>query len=241
MTRSSTVTAQKPRKAPKFTRKNLKHDSFVEHTGELAAFLQEHFMKIGIGILVVVVVLVGISFYNQGRVKSSNSAAYLLYQGQSLLARGAYGAAQERLLQCTDRFGGTEFGKRAYLDLAHSLIAMGDPQSALATIEEGLGKVPARGELHDALLLFRATALSDLGRPAEAEAIYRQLLAANPSDVVRVDLTYRLSDCLRDAGRTREAVTVLEELRDAHARGEVDLVQRELETRIFTMRALASS
>lgn len=233
--------SHKSHKPPKFTRKDLKHDSFVDWTGTATAFLQEHFMKLGIGVVAIAVVLLGISFYNHGKARAHDTAAYMLFQGQSLLSRGAYAAAQERFIECTDRFGGTDFGKRAYLDLANTMIALGDPQSALNTVDEGEAKVPPKSRIYRSMQISRAAALCDLERYSDAEAVYRGLLSGKLNDVERVDTTYRLADCLRLDGKPADAVKVLEDLEASYERGDIQLVQRDLENRIFTMRALAAS
>ena len=225
----------------KITRKDLKQDSFVDSIGRGVEWLQENYLKLGLGILAIVVMIVGISLYNQGQTKSRHSSSYLLYQGQSLLSRGSYSPARQRLQECIDRFGGTVAGKHARLDLAHALIALGENEAALLTLEDGLRIVGKAEQLHHNLLVFKATTLANLERYAEASDIYRDLLDAGPGDGERLELTMRLADCLRSTGRVQESIEVLEALQKDIERGDINVPSRDLESRLLMYRALAGS
>jgi predicted negative regulator of RcsB-dependent stress response len=225
--------------AHKLTRKELKKDSFVDLTGRGVEFLQEHYLKLGIAILAVVVVILGISIYNQGQARAKESASYLLYQGQSLLNRGAYVPAQERLQECIDRFGGTEAGKQARLDLAHVLMALGENEAALATIREGLSAVSAEDPLYRELEKFRAAALMNLSQFSEAGVIYRDMLAQEPSDQERYEISMRYVDCLKMEQRYQEGIELLEALKTDVENGLISVPTRDLESRLQLLRALS--
>lgn len=225
--------------ARKMTRKNLKQDSFVDWTSRSVEFIQDHYLKLLIGVIGIIVVLVGVSYYSQGQVKSAQRASYLLFQGQSLLAQGAYGPAQERLQECSQDFGGTESGKRARLELGHVMIAQGDDLGALGLLEAGAAETSPEDALYRDYLRYQATALVNLKRHGEAERLYRQLLEGNPDGVEQVELELRLADCLRLDGRMHEALAVLERLQAAVHRGEITADTHDLETRLQLYRALA--
>ena len=54
----------------KLTRKELRQDGFVAWTGRAVDFLQDHYLKLAIGVLAVVVVVGGTSLYRQGGTRS---------------------------------------------------------------------------------------------------------------------------------------------------------------------------
>jgi predicted negative regulator of RcsB-dependent stress response len=201
-------------------------------------FLQENYLKIALAVLAVIVVIVGYSIYQRGQANARETAGTLLFQGQSFLAKGANEPARQKLQECIDRFGGTTFGKQARLELAQVLLAKGENQVALVTVEEGLSLVDPATPLHQGLQLAQATALVNLERFPEAEAIYRQLLATNPGDYKRMEWTMRLADCLKLGGRPQEGLAVLENLQEAVDRGEVQVPTRELESRLQLFTAL---
>jgi len=223
----------------KLTRKELKKDSFVDWTGRSFEFLQEHYLKIGIAILAIVVVILGVGIYNKGQTQAKQSASYLLYQGQSLLNRGAYMPARERLQECIDRFGGTQAGKQARLDLGHAFMALGENEAALATIMDGLNTVSVNDPLHRELEKFQAAAFMNLSQYTEAIAIYRDLLVKDPSDQERYEMSMRLADCLKMEGRYQEGIELLEALQTDVENGMISVSYRELESRLHLFRALS--
>ncbi len=223
----------------KLSRKELKQDSFVDLAGRGADFIQEHYLKLAIGVLAIVVLIVGVSLYRQGQVRGEQTAAYLLYQGETFVSRGAFIPARERLQECIERFGGTRFGKQARLDLGHALLAMGEADAALVTLEEGLAVTQPDEPLHQDLLVFKGAALMDLERFGEAEPLYRDLLGGEVSEQRRFELTLRLADCLKFTDRTREGLLVLEELQREVETGRIEVPSRDLESRLQIFRALA--
>ncbi|MDD5718841.1 MAG: hypothetical protein PHQ53_04060, partial [Candidatus Krumholzibacteria bacterium] len=53
--------------AQKFTRKDLKKDSFVESTDRALSFIQQHATAVGAVLLILVVLLVGGSYVRKGQ------------------------------------------------------------------------------------------------------------------------------------------------------------------------------
>jgi pentatricopeptide repeat protein len=225
--------------AQKLSRRQLKQDSFVDWTAKSVEFIQENYVRLAIGIGAVVVLAIAVSLYFQGQHKAREQASFLLYQGESLMYRGAYDAARERLQQCHERYGGTLFGKRAGLDLGHAYLALGDPAQALATLEGLEPQVAGRGEMHRELQLLKGAALVDLERYAEAEALYRQMQSEDLHPNERYEVGMRLADCLKLSGRVQEGLNVLEDLKASADRGDIPTESRDLDMRLQVFRALA--
>jgi len=225
--------------AQKLTRKKLKQDSFLDWTARTVEFVQENYVKLAIGIGVVVVVVVAVSLYFQGQQRAHEQASFLLYQGESLMYRGAYEAARERLQECHDRYGGSLFGKRAGLDLGHTYLALGDPVQTLAILDGIADQVGQRGAMHRELQMIKGAALVDLQRFDEAAAVYRQLREEDLDPNERYEVAMRLADCLRLSGQVQEGLNVLEDLKAAVDRGDIPSESRDLDTRLQIFRALA--
>ncbi len=223
----------------KLSREDLKHDAFSEWTARATEFLQENYLRVGIGLLAVVVVFVGVQFYQKGRTRAAEKAAYLLYQGETMIQRGDYAAARQRLQEVRDRFGDTSFARQAAFDLAQAQTALGEHEAALATIEQGLEGVAVSDPLHAALVMLKASVLGALGRGTEAVAALRPLCGdqALPART-RYDATLLLADQLRGAGSSAEALDVLVGLQREIDGGKLKIQARDLETRIQTLRAL---
>jgi len=225
--------------AHKLTRKDLKQDSFVDWTSRAVDFIQDNYLRLAIGAVAVVVLIVAVSFYTRGQVQARESAAAMLFQGQQLLGQGEYGAAEQRLQECRQSYGGTMFGKQACLDLAQVLMIQGQDTQALDIIAEGLQATEGDLSMTRALNKMKAACLMNLQQYDGAISLYRELLTGVSVDSERFDLVKRLASSLKLAGQLPAAITVLEELQRDVDLGEVELLQgRELETMIHMYRAL---
>ncbi len=220
-------------------RRNLKQDSFVEWTAKAAEFIQQYYVHLGIGILVIAVAVIGFSLSKKSQVSAQESASFLLYQGQSLMARGSFESARAPFQECIERFSGTRSGKQARLELAHAFLATGDNEAALATLEDGLRQVEGNDPLNRKLWTSKAATLMNLAQYREAEEIYRRLLAQNPNELEMGEWTMRLADCLQLQGRAGEAMSLLEELQAELESGKISKAPRDLESRLQVLRALA--
>lgn len=225
----------------KLSRKELKQDGFVDWTGRAYEYVQANYLKLAIGVVALVVVVLAVAFYLQGQERGRQRASELLFQGQALLAAGNYAAAVEPLQQAVDNHGGSELGKRAHLDLAHALLGAGQREQALQVARDGLERIDsADAELHQGMLMVEAAVLSSLERWEDAIVVYRGLLAQDLPAPLRIDASFRLAEALKLRGDVEGAVTVLEELESAVARGDVPGPVRELTDRLSVYRALAS-
>jgi len=224
----------------KLTRKELKHDAFTEWTGNATEFLQEHYLRVGVGLLVVIAAIVGVNLYQRGQDRAAKQAAYLLFQGESLIGRGEFAAAVQPLKEVGDRFGGSRFAGQARFDLAQAQAGLGDNQAALATLEQAAAGARGDAALQRAVLQSKAAVLIALQRPQDAEAACRALLARQ--DVTpreRYDATLLFADVLRASGRLGDAVQTLTALQQEINSGKLAVPPRDLETRIQLLKALA--
>ncbi len=224
--------------AHKFTKKDLKQDSFVSSTERALEFLQRNATVVGIGLLTLVVVLVGGSYWQQSQEASRVEASYMLFQGQTFIDQGDFEGAVVPLRDCVEEHGGTEFGRYARVALVHALLGAGEVDQALGAADRYADEIPADHPAATELALVRATALADAGRPAEAAAAMESLISAELPDNTYIQRSLRRVQWLREAGDRAAAVAVLEELRDAAAAGEITPMGTELERELERTRAL---
>lgn len=225
----------------KLTKKELKHDGFVEGTEKGLEFLQKHGMMIGIAALAVVVLIVGGTYMQKSKTASANQASYLLYQGEGLLASGNLAGAQAPLQECIDRYGDSEFGRLARVGLAKAYLAAGANEDVIASVDLWLADVPDTHPADRALRVAKATALSSLDRHADAAAAFGELAASATTDAELFELTIRQSESLRHGNQAAEALRVLEALDARRAMGEVTAPPTtDLRTRLEVLRAVVS-
>ncbi|HOX26347.1 MAG TPA: tetratricopeptide repeat protein [Candidatus Krumholzibacteria bacterium] len=224
--------------AQKFTKKELKKDSFVTWTERSLEFLQQNATVVGVAFLILVVLLVGGSYVMRGREAARTEASYLLFQGQTLLAQGDYELAMAPLQDCVDKHGGTEFGEFARVAVVQARLGLGEFDAALAAIDQYSAEIPADHAASGDLRLLRASVLADAGRFAEAADAMAGMITADLDDSIYYERSVLRSKWLLAAGQRDAALNLLEELRQAVASGELEVTGNDLENRLALARAI---
>ncbi|MHB8078430.1 MAG: tetratricopeptide repeat protein [Candidatus Krumholzibacteriia bacterium] len=224
----------------KLTRKELKHDSFMEGTARATDFLQANYARVGIGLLIVIALIFGVRFMQQGQARAAQKASFLLFQGESLLQRGAFAEAKKPLQELRDSFGGSKFAPQAGFDLAQAQTALGENDAALATLDKILAGNSGDASLKAALQMLKGSVLGSLKRYPEAQTTVRGLLQTPGLDARdRYDATLLLADLLRLDGKPGEAADALTALKKDIDSGTLDIEARDLDSRIQLLKALA--
>lgn len=224
----------------KLTRKELKHDSFMEGTARATDFLQANYARVGSGLLIVIALVFGVRFMQQGQARAAQKASFLLFQGESLLQRGAFVQAKGPLQQLRDDFGGSKFGPQGGFDLAQAQTALGENDAALATIDKVLAGGVKDASLKTALGMLRGSVLGSLKRFPEAQAAVNDVLKTPGLDARdRYDGTLLLADLYREAGKPGQAADVLTALKKDIDSGNLDIEAGDLDSRIQLLKALA--
>ncbi len=225
----------------KLTKKELKHDGFVEGTEKGLEFLQKHGMALGLAALAIVVVIVGGTYLQKSKASSTNQASYLLYQGEGLLASGNLEGAQAPLQECINRYGDTEFGRLARVSLAKAYLAGGANDDVVASVDLWLKDVPDDHPADRSLRVAKATALSSLRRYPDAAAAFGELAASAPTDAEVFEMTIRQAESLRQGGQAADALRLLEALDGRRARGEIKAPPTtDLRSKLEVLRAIVS-
>ncbi len=224
--------------AQKFTKKDLKQDSFVNTTEKFLDYGQRHATLIGGLLLVLVVVLVGGSYLKNSRAAAAQESSALLYQGQTYLSQGEYAMAMGPLQDCVDDHSGSEFGRYARVSLVQAMLALGDAEGALARAQEYRAEVPADHPAAEELGLLEAFILADAGRPGDAADAMAAYITSDVADAIYYERSVQQADWLREAGRHAEAIAVLEGLERSASSGDLEIFANDLENRLAVARAL---
>lgn len=224
--------------AQKFTRKDLKKDSFVESTDRALSFIQQHATAVGAVLLILVVLLVGGSYVRKGQQAAKMEASFLLYQGQLLLAQGDYDLALARLQACLENHRKTDYAKYARLGIVQALLANGEIDVALARLDEYRRDLRASDPVQVKLDNLYAHALADAGRFAEAVTALAALPDADLPPAFLMERRLQQARWLEAAGDHRGAVALLEELHQAVVSGKLEAQRPDLELRLEVARAL---
>jgi tetratricopeptide (TPR) repeat protein len=226
--------------AHKFTKKDLKQDSFVSNVERAMEWGQKNATVIGVVLLVLVVVLVGGSYLRTSQRNAALEASAMLYRGQNLVAQGDFQAAMGPLQDCVDQHGDSEFANYARVSIIQALLAMNETEVALARVGEFKDAVPADHPAHGDLGVLEAYVLASAGKPGEAADAMEPFATRDLSDRMYYDRTVQRAEWLLDAGRAGEGIALLEGLDAAIRDGELDVAVGELEKRLAVARALRS-
>lgn len=223
--------------AHKFTKKDLKQDSFVSTTEKFLEYGQRNATLIGVVLLVLVVVLVGGSYLRNSRAAAATEASAMLYQGQTFLAQGNYAAGGSILQDLIDSHGDSDFGRYARVAQVQGFLAAGEADRALAQAQQYRAEVPSDHPAAADLGLLEAYAMAAVGQPGEAADALTSYITDDLDDTVYYERRVQRADWLRAAGRTTEAVAVLSELDRMGRSGDRTFPANDLENRLAVARA----
>lgn len=224
----------------KLSRKELKHDSFLDWIANSTEWLQKNYVKVAVGLLVLIAAIIGIRMALAAQVKARHRAMQEMFAAESLLLRGDFAGARTLLTEIRDRFGDSALGRQAAQDLAQAQLALGENDAALATLDQTLAKVPRNDPMWRVLLGLKANALDALRRPDESHAIYRDLLASQDlTPQERYATTMAFAGSLELAQKRQEAIDLLTRLQAAINTGELKVTDRAHEAKLRLLQALA--
>lgn len=169
-------------------------DPFVARTLEGWLWARRHFRGLVSGVLGLALLIAGTLYYRNYRHSFRLQAAQELERVQQAVAAGDIQVANNELQTYLSRFGDTRYGHEARLLLAELHLHTGDPQKAIATLEDAAEELDDPISFQAASLL--ATAYENAGRPDDAERLYVQI-----ADKARLD--FQIRDALAAAARLR--------------------------------------
>lgn len=226
--------------AHKFTKQELKQDSFVDTTQRVLTYGQQHATLIGVILLVIVVVAVGGSYLKSSRENAAREASALLFEGQTLATQGDDMGARGPLEDCIELHGGSIFARTARLSLIQVYLNLGQPDQALALADESLDAVSGDPTTAEQLTVLRAHALAANGQYGEAADAMATTIGDDTPDMAVYQRSIVQAEWLMQAGQPDLARVVLEQLDEGIRTGQLEVaVGNDLTNRLGVARALA--
>jgi tetratricopeptide (TPR) repeat protein len=213
----------------RITREDVRSTDSIESSYERAqAFAERHWRTGLVAVLILLTVVVAGMFISRSRADAEARAHVYWLRAQQDVTSGEYASALEYAGTLVRDHGGTVSGKRASLIRADALAGLGRQEEALSAYEEATSALADDPVLHAAALRGQATMLENLGRHAEAAAIFEPLAETSEPPGLRL---FDLKAAARNraaAGDTAAAIalyqTLVERYEDSTDRTDVQEV-----------------
>lgn len=196
----------------RLTKKQLKEDPLMRTTGDTDDYLREHGRLLsGIAVALVVAVATVLIVRTSGK-RAEETASGLLADARADLGRGAFEPAVGRLQQILRDMDGTKSADQARLVYADALYAQGRHQESEQAYRAALDAFDDDPILQTIARRGLAASLENLGRPAEAATLYKQLADEAPDDDVKTELRLDLARNYVKAGQADLAESIYESI-----------------------------
>jgi tetratricopeptide (TPR) repeat protein len=221
----------------KFTKKELRHDAFSENVAKGYGYLQQNFLKVFLGVVVLAVVVLGTVYVRQSQMQSSQEAAHLLAQAATQYNSTNYSECLLTVEDLIQRFGSRKPGKTARYFAGASHLALGENEAAIKSFREYLQREPDGFYAHSAQSGL-GLALEGAGQDQEALTQFAALLKQlEPGDFLYASTAFAEARVLEKMGQREEAITVLLPL----SRSSDFQTKQEANTKIQVLRAQISN
>ncbi len=162
-------------KRTRITKKQLKHDAFIETTSTATKFIEDHANKVLIGVLAVVVVIVVIMMIGRSRRATETVAAGELATATQTMNAGMHAQAADQLQGIIDRYAGTRSAAAATCYLGAIDFQMGLYDEALVHFEDYLSRHTGNHNLDRTALEGKASVLEQHRDFTGAATVYEDL------------------------------------------------------------------
>ena len=208
------------------TRKQMKHDEFIEKATDFGEWLEENWRTVAIwaGALVAIFILVlAFIYFNKARQDAARSLFGQGYQQfveaedpQSETA-GDYSAAIETLEQASSKAGGDPIAKVADFYRGIALVRSGEKEEGMSLLEDVAGAGEIDILLMESAKAALANAYAEEGQADKAVDLLRSI-ADNPDAVYPPDIALvNAGKILQDSGDDAGARRIWQEVADEHA------------------------
>jgi len=205
------------------SRKNLKHDEFVEKAGEAGHWLEEHWRTAAIVGGAVLLVVLGYALWSwnaaRGRAAAETALAsglahYGLAEKAGFTASGELDSALADLTTAAERGGGGAVGETARYFRAATLYRLGRSEEAVPLLERTIGSSSATMTLRGSATRLLATVYAQTDRVDEAVALLDDAISAEAPVVPPALALLQLGRIERGAGREDDARQTFQRLLD---------------------------
>jgi tetratricopeptide (TPR) repeat protein len=192
----------------RLTKQQLKHDPLMDRTAETADFIASHSRTLIFGVLALVLIAAGITYFRTSRERAEDRATGVLADARIDYGRGALEPAAARLDDLLNRMGGTKAGRQGLLLYGNVRYDQGRFAEAETYYREALEHFEEDPLFGPAAKRGLAASLENEGRFAEAAALYRELSSDSAGGEIRAGF---LIDAARNeqlAGNTTAALEI---------------------------------
>jgi TolA-binding protein len=204
----------------RLTKKQLKHDQFLEGVYAVWAYAQDHIGVViagvaGVIVAVVLGVRVGGSAVGAGSAGGDPEAERALSMARTLFVSGQGETGVAALRELRERHRGSRAAREGTYLLGNALLESGDHAGAIQAFEDFL-KEPLHGDLlQGGARLAIAACREESGDLASALEAYTALWKANETDGTRILAALGAGRCAETLGQWDGAAAAYQELADA--------------------------
>jgi len=196
----------------RLTKQQLKHDPLMDRTAETADFIASHTRTLIFGVLALVVVAAGITFFRASRERAEDRATGVLADARIDYGRGALEPAAARLDDLLNRMGGTKAGRQGLLLYGNVRYDQGRFAEAETYYREALEHFEGDLLFGPAAERGLAASLENQGKFVEAAALYRGLSAESQDPEIQAGFLIAAARNEQLAGNTTAALEIYESL-----------------------------
>ena len=223
------------RKKVKVTKKQIKEDTFVTSTLKAWEYIKEHENQFFIGVLVLIVIIAGIGWYIHSKTVQEKKAESQFSEGLFTFQRGDLKSAEEIFKVTLDRYPGTREGAYAQFFIGKIALESGRNKEAIEAFENYLKQKSKRYPFyHDSALEGIAIAYENERQYNKAADAYLRLLKElKTNKFMEPYYMRRAVENLKVSGRNREAIDILEKLKEKSE----GIDKRDIEIEISILRS----
>lgn len=200
----------------RLTKQQLKHDPLMDRTAETADFITSHARSIVIGVVALVVVAAGITFFRASSSRADENAAAVLADARIDYSRGALEPAAARLDDLLRNMGGTRAGKQGLLLYGHVRYDQGRYAEAETYYRDALGHFGDDPLFGPAARRGLAASLENQDKFLEAAAVYQELADESGGEpTIRAGFLLDVARNQHLGGKTDAAMAIYESLADS--------------------------
>jgi len=220
----------------RMTKQELRHDGFIEWITHATTWVQQNFMSVALGVVILAIGVVATVWFRQEQRQSRAEAGQLMHRASNSYLSGAYSEGLLTLDELLSRHGDTSDGRDGLYLAGASHLLLGENDKAIERFEEYLRARP-RGLYAPSSKIGIALALEGRGDLAEAALNFRELRTGLASDdALRVQAGLGEARVMETLGQIGGAIEALESLLDT----EDPTVQQQVKAEIAVLKSRQS-
>lgn len=193
----------------RITRQQIKEDKLFTFAAKVTNFYDNNSRNIFVGVGIVVVLVVAVVFYFNSRAQAERSATFELTMAKIEIGQGNFGAAETKLIQLIDTYGGTPSGGDASFFLGNVQLFLENWDGAVQALQQYLDRFGKDPMMSAAAMAGIGFAREHQGQYPEAGEHYFEAATTYPNE-------FNAPQYLMDAGRCYDLAGDSEKARDTY-------------------------